>query len=256
MSTFYQEREQINPSELSTKVINVLKHLGEQKFALPPYSEHFERWLKDVRGILTELETKLPGLADEQYQSTTQRIIMEIEEGLKKRIELEKTGTETSSTLQKQLTATEIEIRRLDSEYNKQYRDVKRRHEKASKELQREIDELGRQRLNFLHKKSGLLDRIFKRSETRLQEKTNSLQSKKSALGDRNTRLKSESERIRADHATKRERILEEQNKLQTKLAEQREHTHDDALAIRKGTCEELQRAISEAVNRCLNKPT
>jgi len=142
---------------------------------------------------------------------------------------------------------------KVDNEYNKQSREVKRKHEKISKELQRQIDELGKQRLNFLHKKSGLLDKIFKRSETRLQEKTSSLQSKKSELGETNVLLNSELEKIRVDHAIERKRITEQQNKLRTKLAEQREDTHDDALAIRKRACEELQQAITAAVNRYLN---
>jgi chromosome segregation ATPase len=255
-STFYQEREQTDPSELSLKVTNVLKHLGEQRFALPPYSEHFQRWLKDVQGILTELETELPRAADEQYRSTTQKILTEVDEGLRKRVELEKTSAESSSNLQKQLATTEIELTRLDNEYNKQSREIKRRHEKASQELRHEIDELGRQRLRLLHKKSGLLDRIFKRSETGIEEKTSSLQSRKSALGDRNNLLKSELEKIRVDREINRKRLLKAQKELRTKFTEQRENIHDDALEIRKRTCEELQRAVSEAVNRFLNQST
>lgn len=256
MSTYYQEREQVNPSELSLKVTNALKHLGEQRFALPPYSEHFQRWLKDVHGILTEFETKLSDAVDEQYRNTTQKALTEVDVDLKNRIELEKTSAEASSSMQQQLTATEIELTRVDNEYNKQSRDFRRRHERAFQELQHEIDELGRQRLRFLRRKSSLLDRIFRRSETKLEEKTSSLQSKKNALENRKVLLRNELEKSRADHEIKRKRLVEEQKELRAKLATERANTHDDAVEMRKRTCEELQRAVSEAVDRLLNPST
>lgn len=251
---FYQEAEQVNPSEVSGKVTNALKHLGDQRFALPPYAEHFQRWLKDVKGILAEFETKLAGAVDQQYRDSTQRALIEVQEGLNKRIEGEKNSADSSLNLQQQLTTTEIELSKLENEYNKQSREIRRRHERTSRELQQEIDVLGKQRLRLLRKKSNLLDRIFKRSKSKLEQKTSSLQSKKNALGDRNILLKKELEKSRADHETKRKRLLEEQKALRAKLAEQRENTQDDALEIRKRTCEELQRAISETVNRFLNQ--
>jgi chromosome segregation ATPase len=255
-SVYYQEPEQVNPSEVSMKVTNVLKHLGDQRFALPPYAEHFERWLKDVKGILAEFEAELAKAVDQQYRDSTQRALTEIQQGLNKRIEEEKSSVQSALNVQQQLTGSEIELSRLENEYNRQSREIRRRHERASRELQQEINELGKQRLGLIRRKTSLLDRIFKRSESRLEEKTSSLRSRKNALGETKVLLEKELKKSRADHETKRKHLLEVQNALRARLAEQRENTHDDALLIRRQTCEELQRAISEAVNRFLNQPS
>jgi len=252
-SVFYEEPEQVNPSELSMKVTNAIKHLGDQRFALPPYAEHFQRWLKDVQGILTEFETKLAGAVDQQYRDSAQKALIEVQEGLNKRIEDEKQTAGSFSNIQQQLTAIEIELSKLEGEYNKQNREIKRKHEDASGELQREIYKLGKQRLSLLRKKSNLLDRIFKRSEAKLEEKTSSLQSKKNALGDKETQFKKQLEKSRTDHEIKRKYLLKEQNALRAKLADQRGDTQDDALEIRKRACDALQQTVTEAVNRFQN---
>jgi len=255
-SVFYQEPEQVNPSEVSLKVTNALKHLGDQRFPLPPYGEHFQRWLKDVKGILTEFETRLVDAADQEYRDNAQKALATVQGGLNKRIEEEKISGDSSLSLRRRLTTIEIELSRLENEYNKQSREIRRRQERVSQELQQEIDELGRQRLMLLSRRPNLLGRILKRSGSVVDEKTSSLQSKRNELGDAKSRFNKELKESRADHELKRKRLLNEQEVLRTKLAEQREDTQDDALEIRRRTCEELQQAINDAVSRSMNKST
>lgn len=251
----YQEPIQFDRAELSSKLANALQHLGGQRFPLPPYGEHFQRWLNDVQRVLTEFETGLGEAADQQYKDDSQKIIMTVQEELSKRIQEEKNTADASMNLQKQLTAIEIELTKLESDYNRQNREIKKRHEKASAELQQEISELGKQRSMLLRNRSGLLDRIFRRSNSTLEEKTSSLQSRKKALGTTQTLLSKELEKGRAEHANKRKRLLQGHEAIRAKMSERKEETEqDDALEIRKRASEELQGTMSDAMTRSYNQ--
>jgi hypothetical protein len=204
-----------------------------------------------------EFETSLGEAADQQYKDDAQRIMITAQEELKKRIQEEKMTADSSSSLQKQLTSIEIGLSKLENDYNRQNREIKRRYEKASTELQQEINELGKQRSMLLRKRSGLLDRILRRSNSTLEEKTSSLQSRKKALGTRQALLSKELEKSRGEHASKRKRLLQEQEAVRAKMGERKGETEqDDALEIRKRASEELQRTMSDAMNRFQNQPS
>ena len=89
-SVFYQEATPIDPSQVSSKILNALEHLGTQRFALPPFSDHFERWIKDVEAVLTEFETELPDMADQPYRVTVHNVLSSLREALRRQIEAEK----------------------------------------------------------------------------------------------------------------------------------------------------------------------
>lgn len=251
-STFYQEPEHVDPTALSTNVLNALRHLGDQRFTLPPYTEHFDRWLKDVKGVLAEFELKLADAADQQYHNRAQQALAGIEEALNKQNEEEKSSSTETSNLQQQLTATEIELSRMEHDYSKQTHEIKRQHQKAAQKLREEIDELGKQRLTILRKRTNFLGRIFGRSDSTLEEKTGTLQAKKKELGASENSLGKELAKYRTDYDSKRKRLSEEQKMLRGKLVERRGKTLDDALEIRRQACQELQQAVNEALERFL----
>jgi chromosome segregation ATPase len=251
-STFYREPEQVDPTALSTNALNALRHLGDQRFTLPPYGEHFDRWLKDVKGVLAEFERKLADAADQQYYDRTQQALAGIEEALNKQIEEEKSSSTETSNLQQQLTATEIELSRMEHDYSKQTHEIKRQHQKAAQKLREEIDELGKQRLTILRKRTNFLGRIFGRSDSTLEEKTGTLQTKKKELGASENSLRKELVKYRTDYDSKRKCLSEEQKILRGKLLERRGKTLDDALEIRRQACQELQQAVNDALERVL----
>lgn len=249
-SIFYQEPEEINPSQISSKTLNALEHLGNQRFALPPFSEHFQRWVKDLKALLIEFETQLPDAVDEQYRENVEKSLTNVQEALTKHIEAEKNSSGEISDQHQQLAATESELSKLDHEYKTLTREIRTRHEKSMEKLTSEIDSLDKQRLKILRKRTSFLQRILGKSESRLEEKTKALQSKRDALGKSRETLKEELEKRKADYETRRNRLADEQQALRVKLAELKGNALDDGLEIRKAACEELHRSVSEAVER------
>ncbi len=253
-STFYQKPEPVNPSQLSSKILNAIEHLGSQRFALPPFSEHFQRWMSDIRALLMEFESELPGAVDKQYRENVEKSLSIVQEVLTKRIEVEKNASSEISNLHQRLAATEIELSKFDHDYKTHIRQIRSRHERSAQELGEEIASIDKQRMKILREKPNFLQRIFRRSESTLEERTSELQSKRNSLGRSKQTLKEELEKSRADYESRRKHIVEEHEELRAKMAELSGKTLDDALEIRKIACQELHRTVSEAVGRLLRE--
>lgn len=249
-SIFYQEPEQVDISQVSSNTLNALEHLGNQRFTLPPFSEHFQRWMKDVRVLLTEFETQLPEPVKQQYLENISKFLPSVEDALTKRVEEEKNTSMELSKLLQQLSATELDLSKLDHEYKTRTGEIRRQLEKSSDKLRKEIAFLDKQRLKILSKRASFLQRVFGRSGSRLEQSSNALESKKKALGASKETLQEELEKYRADHESRRKQLVTVQESLRARLAELRENTLDDAMEVRKQACQELQEAIRKAVER------
>jgi uncharacterized protein YukE len=231
-----------------------LEHLGNQRFALPPYSEHFQRWIKDVTTLLGDFEMKLPEPIEQQLKERIGKTLSEIEIALK---ELTATETDVSGRLsdtQQQMAACESEESRLESDYKTRTHQTRRRHEQSFERLRREIEALEQERLKRLHARPRFFQKIFHRSETNLEDKADSLRSKKTALADGRQALTRELELLRIEHETRRNELTEQLSILRAKLEESKKSKLDDALDIRKAACEQLRIEVDEAVDVVLKQ--
>jgi len=249
-STFYQEPEQVNPSELLVKITNALEHLGNQRFALPPFSEHFQRWLKDVENLLEEFQMRLSQAADQQFHDSIEKSLSSIRDTLTKRIEMENTSSTALTDIHNQLTAVELEVSKLDHDYKMRTGEVRRKYEKSVNRLRSDIDTLDRQRLKLLRKKTSFLQRIFGKADAELEEHQGALQSKKSTLEGKKESFKLELDKYRRDYEAKRKQLAAQIETLRAKLTETRGGGQDDAMEDRRSTCEELRAAVTQAVDR------
>lgn len=249
---FYEEASPPDPSQIRTATLNSLEHLGNQRFALPPYSEHFQRWMKDIAALLSDFETQLPEAVDEQYKESIEKTLSNLQVALKERTETETSISSKLSDAQQQLAAYEGELSKLDHDYKTRTHEVTRRYEQSFEKLRREIDTLDEERLRILHKKPTLLQKLFRRSDANLEGKANGLRSKKKALGDRKEALKQDLETRRVEYENRRGQVTERLSALRAELEESKGSKLDDALEIRKAACEELRREVSDAVDRLL----
>lgn len=249
-SAFYQEREPVDPLQVSSRTSNVLEHLGNQRFALPPFSEHFQRWMKDVRVILAEFETDLPTAADQAYHETVDKTLTNVQDAFGKRVDAEKGISEETSTLQQELTACEGELSKLEHEYRTRTHEVRRGYERSAGKLRGEMDSLDRKRSKLLQKGPTLLERIFRRPDTKFEESTSAMQSKRAALGNKKATLNLDLGNLRNEYESKSKQLTDHIEALRAKLAETRSNTLDDALEVRRLGCRELRQVVAEAVGR------
>ncbi len=249
-SVFYQERTPVDPSAVSARVLNALRHLGTQRFALPPFSEHFDRWIKDVRTVLAELETELPEAADQPYREDSKRILSETQQGLRKLIDAEKENSDELSKFHRDLTSCELELSNLEHEYKTRTHEARKDHERSLEKIQGEIESLDKQRLKLLRKRPSVLDRILHRPRTKLEGSMRALETRRTDVGSKQRTLEEKLDTLRAEYDIRKKKVTERQESLNAKLAEYKTHTSNDALELRNQTCQELGRTVSEAIGR------
>ncbi|MGD0176749.1 MAG: hypothetical protein ABSC50_08010 [Candidatus Bathyarchaeia archaeon] len=249
-SVFYQEATPIDPSQVSSKILNALGHLGTQRFALPPFSEHFERWIKDVEAVLTELETELPNMADQPYRVNVQNVLSSLREALRKQIQAEKDSSGDASKLLQELNTCQLELSKLEHEYGTQTYNARKRNERTVGKLKGEIDVLDNRRLKLLRKRPSIIERILHRPGPKLEESTSALQSKRTEFDMRGTLLQHELDELRANFDVKSKHLRERQEGLKAKLAEFNRNTSNDALEVRNAACQELRLEVTQALDR------
>ncbi len=249
-SVFYQEKAPIDPSQVSARILNALEHLGSQRFALPPFSEHFERWNKDVRAILEEMETELPEAADQLYRENLARILSDLQLALNKRIDAEKENSEEVSKLHRELNSCELQLSNLEHEYNIRAHEARKGHERSLEKIKGEINSLDKERLKLIRKRPSIVDRLLHRPRSNLEESMRVLQTKKTDIGSKQRTLKQNLDKLRADYEASRKQLIERQEALKAQVAEFKTNTPNDALDLRNQACQELGKAVVEAIRR------
>ena len=230
--------------------MNALEHLGTQRFVLPPFSEHFDRWIMDVERVLTEFETELPDIADQPYRATVQNVLSPLREALRKQVEAEMNSSGETSKLLQELNSCELELSKLEHEYRAATSEARRKHEKALGKLRNEIDLLDKRRLKLLRKRPSIVEKFLGRSGSKLEASTSTLQSKRTDFSSKGALLQHDLDELRTKYEDKRRALREHEESLKAKLAEFKGKTSNDALEARNSACQDLRLAVAQAVDR------
>jgi len=241
----YQEIVPVNTEEISARAVNALDHLGNQRFGMPPFSEHFRRWIVDIESVIGDFKSSLPETVSGNFDKTVAQLMSNIRNELETRIKTEEDQSSNVTETLKKLADNERAIAELDSQQRIKVHEAKRATEKSVKKLRGEIDALDAERLRLLRQKPTFLERLFGSSKTKVESSSQSIHSKRNDLTSKEESLKERIDALRSDYAEKRKPLTVSQAELRQKLAELRSTTMDDALELRKGACEQLHELIS-----------
>jgi len=244
------QNEKTDPEIIISNILNAIDHLGNQRFGLPPFNEHFQRWRKDVNRLITEFQTQFPNVTDEQFHSTMQNEFTMLDQAFAERENLENTENNEFTGLQQQLAKCELRLSTLEHEHNKQTGELRRKFEHKSSRLKDEIDSLDRQRLGLIRKRASLLQRILRRPEAQLQESDNLIQTKKEKLRETEATLQQNLTKQREQDLANKKELLAQRENLREQIAAFKESKTNDALEIRVNVCRQLHKAIADAVER------
>ncbi len=250
----YREVIPVNPQEILSRVKNELEHLGSQRFALPPFYEHFQRWMSDVESVLADFKNSVPDAADKEYEDTVGTLVGDIRSELTKRIDAEKTLSNQIAELQMQLSKYEVEVSDLEKEQRNRTHEAKRGYERSVGKIRGEIDALDAQRLKLLGEKPTLLDRILGRSRVKIDGSSHTLQKKKHDLHGKEEKLRQQLDGLRSDYQGKRKEVSVREEELRQQLVELKKSTLDDGLEIRRNACEQIRTTVEAALNRLMTQ--
>ena len=251
---FYKESIAVNPVEICSATLNSLEHLGKQRFALPPFAEHFQRWTKDVRALLSEFEISLPTVLDQQSKERIESTLGSLQAALDSVASIENRTSSEVADAQRELSACENELSRLEHDYKNATSQLRRRSEQSFEKIRSDINTLDKQRSQLLHAKPTFFQRMFRKPDTKLEEKTAALQTRKNNLSGSREQLKQDLEKHRIDYEKRRKDLIQGIATLRERLAETKGRTSDDALELRGKTCHELADIVQGAVDRFLKQ--
>jgi hypothetical protein len=82
---YVEEQPEISQKEVVEKTLGALNRLGNQIFALSPFSQYFEDWLVNLRQTISEFESSPIIDADEQFAKERSQIFLDVEASLAER---------------------------------------------------------------------------------------------------------------------------------------------------------------------------
>ena len=125
-----EETPQASTEEVAQKTLNSLSKLGNQIFALSPFSQYFDDWLVSLRQVTSEFESNPAITVDEQFTKQRAQVFLDLEGALAQNRLSESSLTEEA----KSLADNNHKIVEADKEYAEQTRE---RNNKRNADVQR-----------------------------------------------------------------------------------------------------------------------
>lgn len=243
--SYVSEEDHVPTSEeVVDRTLKRLRNLGNQVFALSPFSEHFSRWLVDLRVVLSEFESSPTVSVDDQFLKERSQILSNVE------LELEKRGSEEASCDEaiKSLSDNRILLERIEGEYTARTRDAEGQKEFEIKRLSSNVDGLREELDRIARMKTGIFRAVSKKAKARKEtEATERLNLAQKELASTVQNFAAEQERLRDEYEKKKQHVIEQ---IRVEEKEVENEDVDGSLETRQAACEVLTNAVNALVER------
>ena len=241
---YYQEETEISAKEVVEKNLGILSKLGNQIFALSPFSQYFDDWLVNLRQIISEFESNPSINVDEQFVKERSQIFLDVEGAL-----AEKRLQETNLTGDaKALADNNHLLVETDKEYAEKTRELSFKRNAEVQRLSHKIleleDDVSSQeeiKISFFH----VLAR--KRAAEKLAQTRQNLKSTKNELEVALQSFTAEQEKLHDYYEKKKQEITDRVDSLHKELEKLET---DTSLDTRQAACNALANAINALLQR------
>lgn len=232
--------------EVVEKTLSRLHSLGNQIFAVFPFSAYFDDWLVNLKDVLVAFESSSSVSVDEQFVKERSQILADVERELEERRRKEISLEESI----KSLTDSKSLLERIEREYAARTSEIEGRKNSESTPLHDDIAECKKELDDLAKVKAGLFRAISKKAKAQKEaELTQRLNAAQSELELATQNAAAEQENLRNDYEKRKQLVTEQIGKLQ-KVVEGPEV--DGSLEVRRVACE----ALANAVNAFLQRKT
>jgi len=246
---YHQEETEISAKEVAEKNLSILNKLGNQIFALSPFSQYFDDWLINLRQIISEFESNPSINVDEQFLKERSQIFLDVEGNL-----AEKRLQETNLTGDaKELADNNHLLVETDKEYAEKTRELSFKRNADVQRLSTEIRELE----DEVAGQEEIKIRFYKVMARRkaAEKLAHTRQELKSAKNELEVALQSftvEQEKLHDNYEKKKQEITERVDALHKALEKLETDTSIDA---RQAACNALANAINALLQRTPSTP-
>ncbi len=238
------EEHALTLEEVADKALTKLGNLGNQQFGLPPFSEHFIRWLISLRDALSEFESNPAISVDEQFVSERSQILSSIE------LSVDETRRREASceAAARNLTEAKAVLGQLEAEYAAKQREAEKKKNSEARRLSSDVDAAKEEIAQLTHARRGILGAFPRRGnaqkEAEAAEKLSAAQNRLTALEQGFT---AEKELLKQEYEAKRQPLTAQITEYQREVRSQQT---DGSAETRKKLCDALANSITALLQR------
>jgi DNA repair exonuclease SbcCD ATPase subunit len=239
-----EEIPEVSAVEIAERTLNGLGKLGNQIFALSPFSQYFDDWLVNVRQVISEFEFNPTITADEQFVKEQTQIFLDVESALTQNRLQESNLTDEA----KALTENNHKIAEADKLYAEETRE---RNNKRNAEVQRlssKIRELEDQLTREQEIKISFYKfNAKKKAAQQLAQTTHNLKTAKNELEVTLQTFTAEQEKLHDNYEKRKQELYENSDRLHKELEKLETDTSTSARQI---ACNALTCTIKSLLKR------
>ncbi len=238
--------------EVVNRTLAGFENLGAQVFATPPYSQHYERWIRSLITVLDDFEASPAVKADDGFHEARGGILEAVEAALKAG------RTEEAEREAKMLAirGSKDMLLQAEAEHDARLRELSARRDEKLKSLAGIVEVLSDQQTDMKDEKPGILERFTKKKAQREEEMGARIASAEGVLDAAKEQFNAESARLQAEYAERKRAIM-------GKVAEERKQIEaleaeadiDRSVEVRRVACEELAESVKALVTRLETQP-
>ncbi|NLB74886.1 MAG: hypothetical protein GX799_00250 [Crenarchaeota archaeon] len=236
--------KELSATEVTEQTINSISKLGNQVFALSPFSQYFDDWLLNLRNELTEFESNPAIKVDEQFMKERAQIFLDVEAALAEKRLVEATLTKEAKALEE----NNHKIADANKEYSEKSRELSNKRNVEIQKLSNEVHQLEDDLASQQNIKLGFFKFKEKRLATQKLAQTNQdLKTAKNKLEVTIESFKAEQDKLHDNY----ERQKQELFAISDSLHKQLEKLETDASTqARQLACNDLVQAINALMQR------
>jgi DNA repair exonuclease SbcCD ATPase subunit len=239
-----EETPEFSAKEVVEKTLGGLSKLGNQVFALSPFSQYFDDWLVNLRQIISEFESNSAINVDEQFVKERSQIFLDVEGALAEKRLQESNLTGDAKTL----ADNNHLLVETDKEYAEKTRELSSKRNAEVQRLTHKIRELEDDVASQQEIKISIFKPIArKKAAEKLAQTQQNLESTKNELEVALQSFTAEQEKLHDSYEKKKQEITEKVESLHKELERLETDTSIDARQA-------AFNALANAVNALLQR--
>jgi len=232
------------PETIVNRTLNALHNLGTQRFALSPFTEHLNRWLTNLKDILSEFQSHPTITVDEQFTKEQSQILSNIE------LDFEKTRFKEAHSNEaiKNLSDNKTLLKQIEQDYATATKEIEGHKDIEIKRLSSNVNDINEELDNIARMKTGIFRGISKNTKAQKETET------KQRLNTAQNELASTMQQFTAQQEKQRDEYEKTKQSLTQQIRNQEQELEsqdiDDSLETRRATCDALINSVNSLLQR------
>jgi hypothetical protein len=247
-----EEEHTVTAAEIADRTLNSLSRLGNQRFAVAPFHEHYDRWLLSVRNIVSEFEASPAVTVDDHFKEECSRALADIELALKDRRAKEVSNDEAVRRANRNLLDNKSLLAQVEKEYAAKMKEIADSREHTIEPVATNLGKLREELNRMVRMRAGFLRGISKKAKAqKTTEATQKLDHTKKQLATIEQSFATEQKKLRDEHQRRKRQILQQIANYQKEIENLEGGMQiDDALDTRRAACDALINAVNAFSHR------